>query len=112
MPTITIKRVGPVSVFYPDSTLTTLTLLGGIDLKPAVMNHGTLSLSGLPDDYDWYYTRTESTVFIATKTSYQDCFKAQKTRLELLEERLARKEQADEYAENVIKRSQTYTRMG
>lgn len=108
MTTITIKRGAPVSASYPDSTL----ILSGEINKPEVINAMTPSLSGSPNDYFWRYEPTEYTVSIIARASYQERFKVQKTQLEKLLDKVERIKQADEYANNVLKRSQTYTRMG
>ena len=97
-----------MSVVYADSTL----ILPGEINKPKVINAMASSLSGLPDDYTWHYEPTKSAVSIIAKASYQDQFKVRKTQFEQLQEKIKKLEEADEYANNVIKRSQTYTRMG
>lgn len=97
-----------MSVVYADSTLT---FPGEIN-KSEVIDAMKSSLSGIPDDYTWQYEPRESTFSIIAHASYQDRFKEKKTQYEILEEKFQKMVNADEYANNVIKRSQTYTRMG
>ena len=73
----------------------------------------SLSQAGVVDDYVWTYGPMESTVSIAAKASYlEERYKAQKTQLEILKERVAGLEQANEYANEIINRFQIYANMG
>jgi hypothetical protein len=71
-----------------------------------------VSLSGLVDDYNWQHDPASPVVCILTEDSYQDHFLVKKTELEKLQEKVAKLEEANAYANKVLKRSQFYAHMG
>lgn len=80
--------------------------------KPKVTVALVDSLSGPIDDYTWTHDGPSSIVYVTAKHSYQDRFKIQKTKIEKLEDEVAKLQEADIYANHVVMRCQVYTRMG
>ena len=93
-----------VSLLYTDLKLTMPEPITKVKACDAMV----VSLSGLVNDYNWQHDPASPVVCILT----EDSFLVKKTELEKLQEKVAKLEEANAYANKVLKRSQFYAHMG
>jgi hypothetical protein len=97
MTTISIKWDAPDSLLYDDSMLTPPNPITKANVSAASMVE---SRSGPIDDYYWKYNAAISILCVTAKQSCRDRFRAQKTELDELQDKITKLEQssADRFA--------------